>query len=271
MKKTSLTPSANLNRDVFLCDVIQGAILAEKIQVKASTSLTSSPVPFRLPGAIPPTGGKTRAALIPEELGLSRLRNSVVVIGCNEDPFEPFDVKFHLTAALLSYLADSEVAQVIINTRSPLVLLAMPALRVLGERVTVCFALEALSDAIHELYFHHTPRPSERIRAAHTLRELGVAVSLQLAPVVGKIAQQSMPRELAALLMKGLSAVKVCTVAQVFAGRQSLPKRNGKSFPVREFSARAMVFYRTLRDFVPEQMTVTLHATSSSEALSRVA
>jgi DNA repair photolyase len=59
-----------------------------------------------------------------------------VSIGRDTDPFFPFDEKMHKTLRLLETLCASEV-EITIYTSSPLVVLALPLLKSLRERLTV--------------------------------------------------------------------------------------------------------------------------------------
>jgi hypothetical protein len=107
-----------------------------------------------------------------------------LLIGTGHDPLHPFSPAFADMLQLLEYAARIELRKLILQTRSPLVLLAVPVLRALQDRLEIRIGIETLSDALAGQLTPLLPKPSERIAAAHTLTDLGIPVSFQVAPTV---------------------------------------------------------------------------------------
>lgn len=158
------------------------------VQLKGITHL-------RAPSTAPqlPQGTRTafREAATNEysfEAALARLRSldlsaSCVILGSNSDPFVPFQGKFDWTLKIIERIAAARPARFILQTTSPLVLLAAPLLVALRERACVTIAFGALSDSLAHSITPGTPRPSERLQACRALQAAGVLVAAQLAPI----------------------------------------------------------------------------------------
>lgn len=104
------------------------------------------------------------------------------VFGVHDDGLHPFEEKFDSVSRSLELICDETSRSVILQTRSSLVVLLLPLLKRLGARVTIVMAIETLHDPIHQRFFAHLPRPSERVKAARALRTFGIPVAIQLAP-----------------------------------------------------------------------------------------
>ncbi|MCB0339798.1 MAG: hypothetical protein KDD53_09340 [Bdellovibrionales bacterium] len=72
----------------------------------------------------------------------------------------------------------------VVQTRSPLIVLAMPVLKRLGEHASVTMAIETNSEEVARKYTPNLPKVSERLQAARALRRFGVEVTLQVAPLL---------------------------------------------------------------------------------------
>ena len=113
-----------------------------------------------------------------------RLSSAEFLIGFNNDPFHPYKDRFNLTLKLLRLFERFTPAHITIQTRSPLVVLALPTLKKLGSRVSVTIALETCSEASIARYTPEFPKARERLNAATALRHLGIDVDLQVAPLL---------------------------------------------------------------------------------------
>ena len=113
-----------------------------------------------------------------------KLRSAEFLIGSTTDPFHPYKDRFNLTLKLLKLFERFTPARVIIQTRSPLVVLGLPTLKKLGEHVSVALVLETCSEESVAQYTPEFPKVRERLNAAAALRHLGVAVDLHVAPLL---------------------------------------------------------------------------------------
>jgi hypothetical protein len=110
------------------------------------------------------------------------LAGTTVILGCNSDPFLPFQGKFDTSLKIVEYLARLRPALLCVQTRSPLVVLTLPILKALGQHVVANISLETRQDALNNHSRLGLPRPSERIKAAKILSKAGVPVLLQVVP-----------------------------------------------------------------------------------------
>ncbi len=133
---------------------------------------------------------KERNPLHELELQLMRLSSqgtlgrSSIYFGVSTDPFYPFDGKFDATMKFLQLFQRYTPGQLIVQTRSPLIVIAMPVLRGLGKHASVTIGIETPDQEVAQRYTPGLPRVEERLRAATTLRRMGVEVTLQCAPVL---------------------------------------------------------------------------------------
>lgn len=112
------------------------------------------------------------------------LRRSAIYFGTTTDPFHPFENKFDASMKFLELFKRYTPGHLNIQTRSPLIVIAMPVIRQLEARCTVTLGVETDIDESARCYTPHLPRPSERLKAATALRRFGVEVTLQVAPVL---------------------------------------------------------------------------------------
>ncbi len=112
------------------------------------------------------------------------LRSTTLVLGMLEDPCHPFEQHFRITLRLLEKLTRYQPGGVIIQTRSPLLVIAAPVLKTLQGIVRVTVALETTDDTIARNLTPNLPRPTERLKLMQTLKTFGVPVTAQLYPVL---------------------------------------------------------------------------------------
>lgn len=131
--------------------------------------------------------GSSLDALELELMNLSQrgiLRESHIILGTTTDPFHPFDRKFDGTMKFLALFQRYTPGLLTVQTRSPLIVLAMPVLTRLGDRTTVTMGVETDDEEAVRKYTPGLPRAEERLKAARALRNFGIKVTLQVAPVL---------------------------------------------------------------------------------------
>jgi DNA repair photolyase len=112
------------------------------------------------------------------------LGSSTIYFGTSTDPFFPFEGKFDASMKFLALFERYTPGLLVVQTRSPLLVIAMPVLKKLGDRAAVTLAVETHLEDMVRLYTPGFTRVDERLRAATALRRFGVEVTLQVAPVL---------------------------------------------------------------------------------------
>ena len=112
------------------------------------------------------------------------LRSSAIYFGVSTDPFLPFQGKFDATMKFLNLFHKYTPGVLVVQTRSPLVVLAMPVLKKLGIHAAVTMGVETPLETVAQRYTPHLPRAEERLKAAMALRRFGIEVTLQVSPVL---------------------------------------------------------------------------------------
>ena len=113
-----------------------------------------------------------------------KLSQSVVCFGVSSDPFFPFEGKFDASIKALELFAEYTPGMLIVQTRSPLIVLAMPVLKSLGDRLMVTVPLETHQQDLLDTYAPGLPRIEDRLGAIRALRACGVKVCIQAAPIL---------------------------------------------------------------------------------------
>jgi hypothetical protein len=112
------------------------------------------------------------------------LGRSQIYFGSSTDPFHPFDGKFDASMRFLELFKRYTPGLLVIQTRSPLLVIAMPVLRKMGRHVAVTIGIETPLDEVAQRYTPSLPRISERLKTARALRNFGIEVTLQVAPML---------------------------------------------------------------------------------------
>ncbi len=112
------------------------------------------------------------------------LRQSVIYLGVSTDPFLPFAGKFDASMRFLELFRRYTPGMLMVQTRSPLVVIAMPVFTALKGRVAITMGLETPDDTMVRRYTPSCPRVEERLRAVRALRRFGIEVNIQVAPVL---------------------------------------------------------------------------------------
>lgn len=182
---------------LVLMDLMNGVLISEKTSVIGHYSRPNLKLPFVVrQNEAERCTTKTAGRLIRKLQKQSDWQSSHLVVGIETDPLYPFVGKFEVMVKCFEAIAEAPPAFLTIQTRSPLVVLALPLLKRLASCLKVVFAVEAINDSINQQYTPHLSRPSERITAARTLHRFGIDVLLQVAPIVGGRAQlKGLPRK----------------------------------------------------------------------------
>ncbi len=112
------------------------------------------------------------------------LRSSSIYLGTSTDPFYPFEGKFDASMKFLQMFQKYTPGLLTIQTRSPLIVIAMPVLTKLGKNAAVTLGVETPLEESVERYTPGLPRIGERLKTATALRRFGVEVTLQVGPLL---------------------------------------------------------------------------------------
>ena len=112
------------------------------------------------------------------------LSSSTIYFGTVSDPFSSFHKKFDITTACMELFEKYVPQRLVVQTRSPMIISALPALRRLRERVVVSVPIESHLEKSVIRYTPGQPRIAERLVAAEGLRRQGITVVLNVSPVL---------------------------------------------------------------------------------------
>lgn len=112
------------------------------------------------------------------------LRRSTVVFGVTTDPFHPFDEKFATSMKFLELFERYAPGKLIIQTRSPLIVIGLPVLKQVRNNTVVMIGLETPLEEVRLRYTPELPTVSERWKTARALRRFGFKVGIQVAPIL---------------------------------------------------------------------------------------
>ncbi|MCB0311146.1 MAG: radical SAM protein [Bdellovibrionales bacterium] len=112
------------------------------------------------------------------------LRRAHIYFGVTTDPFFPFDNKFDASMRFLELFLKYTPGLLTVQTRSPLIVIAMPVLKRLAKHAAVTIPIETCDEAALQRYAPGYPRIQDRIRAATALRRFNVPVTLQVSPLL---------------------------------------------------------------------------------------
>jgi hypothetical protein len=112
------------------------------------------------------------------------LRQSTVVFGVTTDPFHPFDEKFATSMKFLELFERYAPGKLIIQTRSPLIVIGLPVLKQVRNNTFVMIGLETPLEEVRLRYTPDLPTVKERWKTARALRRFGFKVGFQVAPIL---------------------------------------------------------------------------------------
>jgi DNA repair photolyase len=112
------------------------------------------------------------------------LRESTVVLGVSSDPFHPFDEKFAASLRLLEIFERFVPGQLVIQTRSPLVVIALAALKRVRDATAVVIGIETPLEEVRRRYTPELPSIAERWKVVRTAKRFGFKVGVQVGPML---------------------------------------------------------------------------------------
>ena len=112
------------------------------------------------------------------------LGQATIFFGSYADPFFPFEGKFDASMRFLELFQRYTPGHLTVQTRSPLLVIALPVLKRLGKHVSVTLGIETHEEESVLRYTPGLPRVEERLKTATALRRFGVEVNLQVSPVL---------------------------------------------------------------------------------------
>ena len=113
-----------------------------------------------------------------------KLHNESVFISSATDPYQPIERDFRLTRKCLQVLLACPTTQVIIHTRSPMVLQDLGLLAAFGARLSVGFSIPTDDDAVRLVVEPDAPSIQSRWAAVEKLTNSGIRVSIGATPLL---------------------------------------------------------------------------------------
>lgn len=113
-----------------------------------------------------------------------RLSRTVVYFGLTSDPFLNLHKKFDLTIGCLQLLEQYRPGFLVVQTRSPMVIAGLPLIKSFEDSCVVAIPVETRLESAIRRYTPGLPSISERLIAADGLRKQGLAVALQVSPIL---------------------------------------------------------------------------------------
>jgi DNA repair photolyase len=150
------------------------------------------------------------------------LSNATIVLGTAVDPFLPFENKFEVSSRFLSLFERYQPARLIVQTRSPLIVIALPVLKRLAKRLIVTVPLETGDDEAMQRYVPGLPNATERLKMMRALRKFGISVIAQVMPLLPYGDWRNDARAFATVLENSADFI---TLAPLCDGTPSLERR----------------------------------------------
>jgi DNA repair photolyase len=115
---------------------------------------------------------------------LGELRRTTVVFGVSTDPFHPFDEKFATSMRFLELFERYVPGRLVIQTRSPLVVIGLPVLKKMRAATFVTIGIETPLEEVRSRYTPELPTIDERWKTVRALRRFGLKVGVQVSPLL---------------------------------------------------------------------------------------
>ncbi|HJV49307.1 MAG TPA: radical SAM protein [Geothrix sp.] len=113
-----------------------------------------------------------------------KLHNARVFMASATDPYQPLERQYRLSRRCLEVLLLCPTTEVIVHTRSPLVLQDLDLLRAFGDRLSVGFSIPTDDDTVRQVVESHAPAIPSRWAAIERLAGAGIAVTVGVAPLL---------------------------------------------------------------------------------------
>ncbi len=157
-----------------------------------------------------------------------RLTNLSIILGFHSDPFDAAFHRLSLALETIEAIVSAQPASLVIQTRSPLILLASPLLRSKQTKITVVLPLETPSEKSRRQFTPWLPSIPERIEAGMALLEIGVKVKVPVAPLLPFTQVDLAAPAFRALLQRSfshLSSLNGCVQSYARSGRDTTELR----------------------------------------------
>ena len=119
-----------------------------------------------------------------------RLHGRRVFMASATDPYQPLEREYRLSRRCLEVLLLCPTTEVIVHTRSPLVLQDLELLKAFGSRLRVGFSVPTDDDTVRQVVEPDAPPIPSRWAAMERLSRAGITVSLGVAPLMPVFAPQ---------------------------------------------------------------------------------
>ncbi|MDP1830622.1 MAG: radical SAM protein [Geothrix sp.] len=113
-----------------------------------------------------------------------RLHAQRVFMASATDPYQPLERQYRLSRRCLEVLLLCPTTEVIVHTRSPLVLQDLDLLRAFGDRLSVGLSIPTDDDTVRQTVEPRAPAIPSRWAAAERLATAGIQVSIGVAPLM---------------------------------------------------------------------------------------
>jgi DNA repair photolyase len=100
------------------------------------------------------------------------------------DPYQPLERQYRLSRRCLEVLLLCPTTEVIVHTRSPLVLQDLELLKAFGDRLTVGLSIPTDDDTVRQVVEPHAPAIPSRWATAERLAAAGIQVTVGVAPLL---------------------------------------------------------------------------------------
>ena len=107
-----------------------------------------------------------------------------IFIGSATDPYQYIERQYRLTRRCLKVLLESNPKNVVIHTRSHVILDDLELLREFGNRLRVGFSVPTDDDRVRRKLEPHAPRIEVRLKTMRRLRDAGITVLGSLTPLL---------------------------------------------------------------------------------------
>lgn len=113
-----------------------------------------------------------------------RLHGQKVFMASATDPYQPVEREFRLSRKCLQVLVACPTTQVILHTRSPMILQDLALLKAFGDRISIGFSIPTDDEAVRQVVEPDAPPIPARWSAVEKLAKAGLRVGIAAAPLM---------------------------------------------------------------------------------------
>ncbi|MFN7957479.1 MAG: radical SAM protein [Holophagaceae bacterium] len=113
-----------------------------------------------------------------------KLHGARVFMASATDPYQPLERQYRLSRRCLEVLLLCPTTEVIVHTRSPMVLQDLELLKAFGDRLSVGLSIPTDDDTVRQVVEPHAPAIPSRWAAAERLAAAGITVTIGVAPLL---------------------------------------------------------------------------------------